>query len=89
MWPSLRVPACGGLYLGRFGFRAAIVCGVSGAGSDFRVGGAPRGAGEGLIAIFRDVFASTSKIFILTGRLVTFLSRSATREAARIYHVYK
>ena len=75
MWPSLRVPGCGGLCSGRFGFRAAVGCGVSGAGSGFRVGGAPRGA---LIAIFRDVFASTSKIFILAGRLGTFLSRLAT-----------
>ena len=49
---------------------------MSGAGSGFRVGGAARG---GLIAFFRDVFASTSKIFILAGRLGTFLSRLATR----------
>ena len=48
--------------------------------------------GKSLISNFQQFFSSINKIFIWTRRLSTrllFLSRSATREATRIYHVYR
>ena len=80
------MPGSGGFTRGGLVFGLQLVAGCVGLALVF-VWGTHRG--KGLIAIFRDAFASTSKIFILTGRLGTFLSRSATREATRKYHVYK
>ena len=54
--------------------------------------------GKSLISVFQEFFTSLNKIFILAGRLGTrilffevlrLLSCSATRQATRIYHVYK
>ena len=54
--------------------------------------------GKSLISVFQEFFTSLNKIFILAGRLGTrilffevlrLLICSATRQATRIYHVYK
>ena len=54
--------------------------------------------GGGLVAIFRDFFASIKKIFIWPGdwalgyhsmKFRSFLNPSATREVTHICHVYK
>ena len=50
------------------------VAGYLGLALVFGWGGAPRGGGGGLIAIFRGFFGSANKIFILAGALGTGLS---------------